>query len=113
MNHTAVCIFNEGHQVSLKLGKEYVLIPDEMAEYHERFRIVDETGESYLFPKSFFIRLLPGTDLERISFEQWATENLGQGYPLTMDEHDYQDRVTRWAFKAWKAGRQQLRSENA
>ncbi|WP_407304015.1 hypothetical protein [Acinetobacter sp.] len=42
---------------------------------------------------------------ERAEFETWAKENLGQGYPLTMDEGVYENVVTRWAFIAWKAGR--------
>lgn len=42
---------------------------------------------------------------ERALFESWAVNHLGQGYPLTMDEDIYEHPVTRWAFKAWKAGR--------
>jgi len=40
---------------------------------------------------------------EHEAFEEWARNHLGQGYPLTMDEHVYEHPVTRWAFKAWKA----------
>lgn len=114
MTSVAVCVFNKGHQASLKLGKEYVLVPHAVADQHDRYCVIDESGESYLYPKAFFIKVWRhGVDLERIAFEQWAIENLGQGYPLTMDEHEYENVVTRWAFKAFKAGRQSIRSENA
>lgn len=51
-------------------------------------------------------------EYERSRFEEWAAEDLGQGYSLEMDEGVYVDRVTRWAFIAWKAGRRELRAES-
>jgi hypothetical protein len=43
------------------------------------------------------------TEKLREQFESWAEYHLGQGYPLTMDEHTYENPVTRWAFVAYKA----------
>jgi len=50
-------------------------------------------------------------DAERTAFEAWAAEDLGQGYSMEMEEGVYVDRVTRWAFTAWKAGRRALITE--
>lgn len=47
---------------------------------------------------------------QRGEFEAWATDHLGQGYPLTMDEGTYEHPVTRWALKAWLAGRRSATS---
>jgi hypothetical protein len=44
-------------------------------------------------------------------FEAWAKVHLGQGYGLEMEEGVYIHPVTRWAFKGFLAGRQQLTEE--
>ena len=49
-----VCIDNEGYPVSLEKRKLYVMLPDPAAEKHGLLRIIDESGEDYLYPKSFF-----------------------------------------------------------
>jgi hypothetical protein len=51
----AVCIRNEGHEVSLELRKIYEVLPDTLAERHRLLRIVDESGEDYLYPEKFFL----------------------------------------------------------
>ena len=50
----AVCIDNEGYAASLEKRKIYVLLPDRSAEKHGLVRIIDESGEGYLYPKAFF-----------------------------------------------------------
>ena len=50
----AVCIDNEGYPASLEKRKIYVLLPDRSAEKHGLVRVIDESGEEYLHPKSFF-----------------------------------------------------------
>jgi hypothetical protein len=54
----AVCIANEGYAVSLEPQKIYVVLPDAEANKFGMLRIVDESGEDYLFPKALF-RVLP------------------------------------------------------
>jgi hypothetical protein len=49
-----VCIDNEGHPASLEKRKIYVTLPDRAAEKHGLLRIIDESGEDYLYPKTFF-----------------------------------------------------------
>jgi hypothetical protein len=50
-----VCIKNEGYAASLELRKIYEVIPDEHAANHQMIRVVDESGEDYLYPSDFFI----------------------------------------------------------
>ena len=49
-----VCIDNDGHTVSLEKRKLYVALRDAAAEKRGLVRIIDESGEDYLYPKTFF-----------------------------------------------------------
>jgi len=53
----AVCVRNEGYEVSLELRKIYEVVPDTVAVRHRRVRVIDESGEDYLFPASWFAAL--------------------------------------------------------
>jgi hypothetical protein len=56
----AICVDNAGYEMSLERRKVYPVLPDEGAERSDYVRVVDETGEDYLFPASRFI-LVPVT----------------------------------------------------
>lgn len=49
-----VCINNEGYPASLELHKIYRVVPDKEAVADEDLRVVDESGEDYLYPASYF-----------------------------------------------------------
>jgi hypothetical protein len=49
-----VCVDNEGYGASLEKRKIYVTLPDAAAEKHGLVRVIDESGEDYLYPKEFF-----------------------------------------------------------
>ena len=49
-----VCIDNESYAASLEKRKIYVALPDRAAEKHGLVRIIDESGDDYLYPKTFF-----------------------------------------------------------
>jgi hypothetical protein len=49
-----VCIDNEGYAVSLEKRKIYVALRDPSAEKHGLLRIIDESGDDYLYPKASF-----------------------------------------------------------
>ncbi|MGB9872734.1 MAG: hypothetical protein ACPLYD_13880 [Anaerolineae bacterium] len=51
----AICINNSEYPASLELHKIYRVLPDEEAEGDGDLRIVDETGEDYLYPASWFV----------------------------------------------------------
>ena len=49
-----VCVDNEGYGASLEKRKIYVSLPDAGAEKHGLMRVIDESGESYLYPRALF-----------------------------------------------------------
>jgi hypothetical protein len=49
-----VCVENEGYAVSLEKRKIYVVLRDDEALKKGLLRVVDESGEDYLYPKSLF-----------------------------------------------------------
>jgi hypothetical protein len=49
-----VCIANEGYPASLERRKLYVMLRDPVAEKHGLLRIIDESGDDYLYPKALF-----------------------------------------------------------
>jgi hypothetical protein len=49
-----ICIDNEGYEASLEIRKLYWTIPDKAAKRHNQVRIIDESGEDYLYPSTFF-----------------------------------------------------------
>jgi hypothetical protein len=49
-----VCVESEGYRASLEKRKIYVALRDAAAEKHGLLRVVDESGEDYLYPKAFF-----------------------------------------------------------
>jgi hypothetical protein len=58
-----LCIANEGAEDLIVL-KLYRRLPDETAEAHEMVRVIDESGEDYLYPRSLFVELPIPTALE-------------------------------------------------
>ena len=55
MKHTfLLCVENEGYEASLELRKLYEKLPDKEAESQNQVRIIDESGEDYLYPSDFF-----------------------------------------------------------
>lgn len=49
-----LCLENSGYEASLDVRKVYVSLLDAEAESHGMFRVIDETGEDYLFPSDRF-----------------------------------------------------------
>lgn len=50
-----ICLDNSGYEVSLERRKIYVALPDARAEKLRRIRVVDESGEDYLYPQEYFV----------------------------------------------------------
>jgi hypothetical protein len=51
----AVCVENRGYPASLEKHKIYRLLPDPNAAAQGHVRIVDESGEDYLYPQKYFL----------------------------------------------------------
>ena len=49
-----LCLRNTGYEVSLERRKIYQVLPDRAAAAHQQVRVIDESGEDYLFPASYF-----------------------------------------------------------
>ena len=52
-----VCVRNTGYPASLELRKIYQALPDADAAAHNLVRVIDESGEDYLYPEEFFLAL--------------------------------------------------------
>jgi len=50
-----ICIDNSDYPASLEKRKIYEILPDSDAEKIEHIRVVDESGEDYLYPAACFI----------------------------------------------------------
>ena len=50
-----ICIKNSGYLASLELRKLYEVVDDPEAEDDDMIRVIDESGEDYLFPSDRFV----------------------------------------------------------
>jgi len=50
----AVCIRNSGFGASLEVRKLYPVVADPDAEANDLIRVIDESGEDYLYPSEYF-----------------------------------------------------------
>lgn len=67
-SHFAICVDNATYPVSLELHKMYRVIPGEEAARHGDLRVIDESGEDYLFPADYFVLIdLPSETAEVIA----------------------------------------------
>jgi hypothetical protein len=60
-----LCLRNSGYEASLELRKVYAVVPDSTAAAHDQMRIIDESGEDYLFPRSLFATIKLPAALQR------------------------------------------------
>ena len=51
----AICIDDTDYKASLILGKVYQILPDPKAAKDDLVRVVDESGEDYLYHRSYFV----------------------------------------------------------
>lgn len=50
----AICVDNSGYPASLELHKVYRVLPDDEAALDGDVRVIDESGEDYLYPAEYF-----------------------------------------------------------
>jgi hypothetical protein len=65
----AVCIRNDDYPASLEKRKIYEILPDTEAEKYHQLRIIDESGEDYLYPKDYFVPIKLPKDVEQAVIE--------------------------------------------
>jgi hypothetical protein len=65
--HFMICVNNRGYEASLEVRKVYEVINDKIAEKHRQLRVIDESGEDYLFPDDYFAPVrLPSVTKEKL-----------------------------------------------
>jgi hypothetical protein len=52
-----VCLSNEDYPASLEVRKIYTVLPDREGRKLGMIRVIDESGEDYLFPESCFAEI--------------------------------------------------------
>ncbi len=55
--HFMICVDNEGYEASLELRKVYRIKADARAREQDLVRVVDESGEVYLYPLDRFVAI--------------------------------------------------------
>ncbi len=63
-----ICVDNSGYPASLELHKVYVVLPDERAAEDDFLRVVDESGEDYLYSTKRFVSV----DLPQQVKQSWV-----------------------------------------
>jgi hypothetical protein len=62
-----ICTSNSGYEASLEVRKLYEIVPDSAAAKHGQIRIIDESGEGYLYPPSLFVHVdLPAAVADQV-----------------------------------------------
>ncbi len=64
-----ICIRNSGYAASLERRKLYRVIPDADAAKHGQVRVVDESGDDYLYPSEYFMSVRLPKSVERAVIE--------------------------------------------
>ncbi|MGA7557462.1 MAG: hypothetical protein WCF61_17635 [Terriglobales bacterium] len=50
-----VCVKNRDYAAALELRKLYQVVSDEAAAKLRQIRVIDESGEDYLYPQEYFV----------------------------------------------------------
>ena len=61
----AVCVDNRGYPASLELHNIYRILPDDEAAEDDDIRVVDESGEDYLYSADRFVQIEPPQTVRR------------------------------------------------
>jgi hypothetical protein len=72
-----ICVDTSEYPASLELHKIYRVLPDKEAQADGNMRIIDESGEDYLFPADYFIPIeLPQSVVRALnkSFARTSTQ---------------------------------------
>ena len=80
INSYVLCINDGGYPESLEVRKVYAVLPDERAAMNNYIRVIDETGEDYLYPANFFVSLkLPITVSRKLASPSWRALKPARG----------------------------------
>ena len=63
--HFVLCIDNKDYEASLIMRKVYDVVPDSQAEKDDLIRVIDESGEDYLYHISHFVFIHLPAEVEK------------------------------------------------
>lgn len=66
-----MCVENESNPASLEILKAYRALPDPEAQRHKLIRVIDESGEDYLYPKDYFVKIELSPSARKRFAEAW------------------------------------------
>ena len=61
-----MCVRNDDYPASLELRKLYPVLEDAFAAEHGMVRVIDESGEDYLYPTDFFAEIELPASIEKV-----------------------------------------------
>lgn len=61
----AVCLRNAGYSASLEIRKLYAVLNDPDAEANDLIRVIDESGDDYVYPARLFQKLTLPAEIQR------------------------------------------------
>ena len=70
-----LCIDDGGYPESLEVRKVYEVLPDERAATNNYIRVIDETGEDYLYPKKYFVSIELPPEVARVLPRETTTRS--------------------------------------
>jgi hypothetical protein len=76
-----VCVKNKGYAASLELRKIYQAVPDQAAAKLHHIRVIDESGEDYLYPESYFVAVQSAVGGKSSSARSWCQRPTAKGVP--------------------------------
>lgn len=98
-----ICTRNEGYTASLELHKVYRTIPDARAARDRLVRVIDESGEDYLYPMDCFRPIKSPTsiaeleDIEDLAIvEDFLKRRKGVSSPEEMGFQRWEDVADEW-----------------
>ena len=76
MPQYAICVENTEYPVALELHKVYRVLPDDDAAVDGDCRIIDESGEDYLYPVRYFVFISLPEDAEKVLKESYSSYSI-------------------------------------
>jgi len=67
--HFVICVRNDEYEGALELRKIYEVLEDRDAEPHDLVRVIDESGEDYLYPRDWFLTIQLPQNIEDVIVE--------------------------------------------
>jgi len=86
-----VCIDNTDYEASLILRKIYQVLPDEKAAQDDLIRIVDESGEDYLYHVSHFVLVEFPVEVEQILAAATPALSISHSSPIAAGYHPWRE----------------------